>query len=406
MTMRDLRDRIPVEPLSDERMTNIERNVVIAATDAAQKPAMVRGSKWLGFAIMAAAMVAIGLVSWRLGASSSPDVTVVAVEEPIRVDTTEGTKLDIGDARITSEPGTKFVVTRPAGGVLVEMARGKVDLQVGKRGTRPPLIVRAGETDVVVVGTRFSVDFGEGTGEVIVIVTEGVVEVKKRAQPETAVRVAIGQAWTTKRGQIAIADLPSAQVAAAGSNVVTPLERTDIEMPIDPPHAGGSNGSNAGSSGPSVSSGAAGGDDGSAGRPGKKKVVVYEENLHKALLVAPMQPALDLGIVDSKDAIAKHRETAGTGRGDDASRAMYSIAYLQKTALKDNAAALKTLEMYMSRFAHKNRAEHADALWLRVRILCEKTFDDACRHAARIYAEEAPSTAKSGIAQRVAVTIE
>ncbi len=406
-----LRDRIPVEPLSDERMTNIERNVVIAASDAAQKPALARGTKWLGFAVMAAAMVAIGLASWRLGASTAPDVNVVAVEEPIRVDTTEGTKLDIGDARIASEPGTKFVVTRPAGGVLVEMSRGKVDLEVGKRGTRPPLIVRAGETDVVVVGTRFSVDFGEGTGEVIVIVTEGVVEVKKRTQPESAVRVAIGHAWTTKRGQIAIADLPSAQVAAAGSNVVAPLDRTDIEMPIDPPHAGSAGGSN-GPNGPNGSNGSSAGSNGStssdegSGRPGKKKVVVYEENLHKALLLAPMQPALDLGIVDSKDAIAKHRETAGTGRGDDASRAMYSIAYLQKTALKDNAAALKTLEMYMSRFAHKNRAEHADALWLRVRILCEKKFDDACRHAARIYAEEAPSTAKSGIAERVAVTIE
>jgi hypothetical protein len=396
----NLRDRIPVEPLSDERMTNIERKVVIAATDAAQgaQPVRARANMWLGFAIIAATMVVVGFASWKLGASSVPDVNAVATETPIHVDTMEGTKLDIGDARIASEPGTKFVVTRPAGGVLVEMARGKVELDVGKRGTQPPLIVRAGETDVVVVGTKFSVDFGDGTGEVVDIVTEGVVEVMKRAQADSAVRVAIGQAWTTKRGQIAIADLPSAQVAAAGSTATMPVDRTDIEMPIEPAHvgsAGANGGSNGGSNG--------GTSEGSAGRPGKKKVVVYEENVHKALLGAAMQPALDIGVTDPRDAIQKHLEMAG-GRGDDAARAMYSAAYLQKKVLKDNAAALRLLDIYMARFVKKSRSEHADALWLRVFILCEKSFDDACRSAARIYSEAAPSTAKSGIADRIIVS--
>jgi hypothetical protein len=211
------------------------------------------------------------------------------------------------------------------------------------------------------------------------------------------VRVAIGQAWTTSRGQIAIADLPSAMVAANGATVTAPVDVTNIELepPTEPTHTG----SNAGPAG--------GSNDGSgSGARGKKKVVVYEENLHKAVIGLPIQPALDLGIADPRQAIVEHLKTAGTGRGDDASRAMYSVAVLQKLALKDNAAALKTLEMYMSRFAHKNRAEHADALWLRVRILCETKFDDACRHAARVYSEEAPSTAKSGVAERVAATIE
>lgn len=405
----NLRDRIPVEPLSDERMTNIERKVVVAATDAAQsQPARARGNMWLGFAIIAATMTVVGVVSWKLGASSTPQVNVVATETPIHVDTMEGTKLDIGDARISSDPGTKFVVTRPAGGVLVDMARGKVELEVGKRGTRPALVVRAGETDVIVVGTRFSVDYGDGTGDVVVVVTEGVVKVMKREQPESAVRVTIGQAWTTKRGQIAIADLPSSQVAVAtstdGTNGSTSadgstsangssakVEQIDIEMP--PVHAG----SNAGHAG--------GNDEGSAGsnRPGKKKVVVYEEDLRKALLAQPIQPALDIGVADARDAIQKHLEMAGSGRGDDAARAMYSVAYLQKRVLKDGTAALRTLELYMARFVKKNRSEHADALWLRVYILCEKTFDDGCRRAARIYSEAAPSTSKSGIADRILV---
>lgn len=392
----NLRDRIPVEPLSDERMTNIEREVVIAASDAAQSARPARGNMWLGFAIIAAAMAVVGVASWKLGASSTPEVHVVANESPIHVDTMEGTKLDIGDARISSDPGTKFVVTRPAGGVLVEMARGKVELEVGKRGPRPPLVVRAGETDITVVGTRFSVDFGDGTGEVTVVVTEGVVEVKKRAQPESAVRVATGQAWTTKRGQIAIADLAPVKVAANGAAADAPVERTDIEMPVEPAPTATATTTNAGSDENHGGSGS------NAGR--KKKVVVYEENVHKALLQAPIQPALDIGVADPRAAIQKHLEAAGAGRGDDAARAMYSVAYLQKRELKDNAAALRTLELYMQRFVKKSRTEHADALWLRVFILCEKTFDDACKRAARIYSEAAPSTQKSGIADRILVT--
>jgi hypothetical protein len=388
----NLRDRIPVEPLSDERMTNIERGVVVAATDAAQTSrAPARGNMWLGFAVIAAAMIAVGVTSWKLASSDTP-APVVAVESPIHVDTTEGTKLDIGDARIESVPGTKFVITRPAGGVLVEMARGKVVLEVGKRGARPPLVVRAGETDVVVVGTRFSVDYGDGTGEVVVIVTEGAVNVMKRSAPESAVRVAIGQAWTAKRGQIAIADLPSTQVAAAGSNVTAPAERTDIEMPVEPAQT------NAGSAGGSEGNGSG------ANRPGKKKTIVYENDPRKALLAAPIQPALDIGVSDPQTALVEHLKVAGAGRGDDAARAMYSVAYLQSRVLKDHTAALKTLDIYMARFIKRNRSEHADALWLRVRILCEKHFDDACRRAARIYSEAAPSTNKSGIADSILVT--
>jgi hypothetical protein len=398
-----LRDRIPVEPLSDERMTNIERNIVVAASDAAQTSRVpARGNTWLGFAVIAAAMIAVGVTSWKLASSDAP-APVVAVESPIHVDTTEGTKLDIGDARLASEPGTKFVVTRPAGGVLVEMTRGKVELEVGKRGTRPPLVVRAGETDVVVVGTRFSVDYGDGTGEVVVIVTEGAVNVRKRSQPESAVRVAIGQAWTTKRGQVAITDLPATQVAAAGSTVTVPLEHADIEIdpaheahvPNPPAHTGSHGGSGAG---PDEGTGSG------SNRPGKKKVVVYEHDPRKALLGAPLQPALDLGIADPRAALMEHMKVAGSGRGDDAARAMYSVAYLQSRVLKDHAAALKTLDIYMARFIKKNRSEHADALWLRVRILCEKTFDDACRRASRIYSEAAPSTNKSGIADSILST--
>ena len=205
-------------------------------------------------------------------------------------------------------------------------------------------------------------------------------KVVTRSQPE--VRVAIGQAWTTTRGQIAIADLPSAEVAATGSVDVAPIDLVDrhaIEIAPETATQVGSAGST---------------------RPPGKKVVV-KEDARKALLTAGIQPAYDIGIADPKAAIQKHLEVVANTRNEEASRAQYSIAVLQKLALKDNAAALKTLDRYFDRFAHKNKSEHGDALWLRVRILCEKTFDDDCRRAARMYAAEAPSTFKSGIAEKI-----
>jgi hypothetical protein len=205
-----LADRIAVEPLDEERLTNIERRVVARAGEAAARG---RAPRRLGPLAIAGAMVAAGLAGWALHAPApSP---VVAEPAPVRVDSPAGATLDLGDARITSDPDTAFEVRRPAGGVLIAMTRGKVALEVGKRGGRPPLIVRAGDTDVVVVGTRFTVDY-DGRAEVGVRVSEGVVRVVHQQQ-ET--RVAAGYAWRTGHGLLADARPARASMAAAAGDV-------------------------------------------------------------------------------------------------------------------------------------------------------------------------------------------
>ena len=64
--------------------------------------------------------------------------------------------------------------------------------------------------------------------------------------------------------------------------------------------------------------------------------------------------------------------------------------------------ALKTLDMFMTRFAHKR--EHADALWLRVWLLCQRSIDPTCRKAAHTYMEHVPGTPAAAIAERITVT--
>ncbi|MBA3539297.1 MAG: FecR domain-containing protein, partial [Deltaproteobacteria bacterium] len=173
--------RIPVEPLDDERLTNIERRIVAGASDQLATPARAR-RPYLGFAAATFAAAAAGFVGWKLHRDPAPATATAATKVAMHTDRQKSV-LDIGDATIESRPNTTFGITRPDGGVLVEMTRGRIELEVAKRAGRAPLIVRAGATDVIVVGTHFIVDCGASCeGEVDVRVTEGVVRVVRNAQ--------------------------------------------------------------------------------------------------------------------------------------------------------------------------------------------------------------------------------
>jgi hypothetical protein len=455
--------RVPVEPLDDERMTNIERRIVAGAADAAVPARAPR--RFVGFAMAAMAAVITGVIGWGLGGGSEP-AQVVGEVAPIKVNTlAERATLDIGDAVIQSDPATVFVVTRPAGGVLVAMTRGKVELEVGKRGERAPLVVRAGDTDVIVVGTHFTVDYGDGTGAVDVRVTEGVVKVVRHQQE---VRVAAGQAWQSKRGLLAMADVggihgPSAatgstsgRTASAGANggnengpngdgthtagantdgmnadgtdgtvaandgtirsedgfaidtgtAPDVLRNRTAQVP-DPRVPGaqragvGSGGSNSGSG-----SGATNG----SGATGARNVVEDPKDpmkdIKKLIRSQRVEPALDVGKVDAH-AIGEYQSIIRdqSRRGEDESRAFYSIAVVQHLRLERNADALKSLDIYFRRFGQGKRyADYLPALWLRVRILCLKQIDDSCRAAAFRYAHEVSGTTAAAVAERITLT--
>lgn len=369
-----LRGRIPVEPLSDERMTAIERRIVSGAAESAPPSTASVGGRWFPVIAAAFAIVVAGGLGWKFGTARVDALRPAEVEvaRSIRVDTMERTTLALGDATITSDPRTQLVITRPGGGVLVDMARGKVELEVAKRAERPPLVVRAGETDVIVVGTHFTVDYGDGTGTAIVEVMEGVVQVVRHDAP--TVRVAAGEGFTAKRGMITAAELHAELAAEAATTPATPAATLEDRRGT---HA--------------------------TGPRATKKFTQYQEDFHAALRARAITPADDVQESDPDKAILLHYKTA-SGRGADASRALYSVAVVQLLQLRDPVKALATLDAYMNRFAHKN--EHADALWLRVRILCERTFDERCRHAAEVYVREVPEGTKTGLAEKISVTVE
>ncbi|MDB4960778.1 MAG: hypothetical protein JWP01_777 [Myxococcales bacterium] len=449
--------RVPVEPLDEERMTQIERRVVSGAADASAVAQPMRVSRgFTGVALAAMTAVAAAVIGWKLGSRPAP--VVVGASTPVRIHTeAQRSTLDIGDATIESDPATVFVVTRPAGGVLVEMTRGKVELEVGKRGDRAPLVVRAGDTDVIVVGTHFTVDYGDGTGDVEVRVTEGVVKVV-RTQHE--VRVAAGQAWQTRRGVLARAEARTADGLSgpgpSGSGTTTTATSTtgvtdtaegstQVVASTDPVRAGSgfevdllhgrtslvpdkrvagntttvvaSTGTTAttqpgtGGSGASTTrgdgTGAAAG-TGSGARPAPRPVEDPSDpmrDLKKLVRSQPLEPALDVGESSAASAISAYYTIIRDPekRGADESRAYYSIAVTQLKAER-TGDALSTLERYFRRFSREVYPERTPALWLRVRILCTRSIDDVCRQAAYKYAHEAPGTPAAAVAERITLT--
>lgn len=400
MKLTGLKGRIPVEPLDDERLTKIERRIVARAGESAEAgEARGRGMRVprIGFVMAIAVTIVVavgaGAVGWKLRGDGRAPMAVAAA--PVRVDTTSGerTVLDIGDARIQSDARTDFTVTRPDGGVLVTMTRGKVELQVDKRGKRAPLVVAAGDTRVVVVGTRFSVDYGDGSGAVEVRVTEGVVKVERLQQE---VRLAAGQAWTTKLGLVAIADLPAAKIAATqgASNDEIEIDTSTPELLRDRQ-----------SSVP----------DAKLPPPAKKQPIGNPDrpsrdsggptsaavDLRKQVLQQPLLPPMNVGL-RADESIAKYEAIAYTTRGKDAAFALYSIAYQYAMKLGRTGDALGKLDEYTRRFSGTEYKDtYQAALWLRVRILCGRTFDDACRQAAGSHMRQAAGTPAAKVSEDV-----
>jgi hypothetical protein len=442
-----LAGRIPVEPLDEERLTNIERRVVAGAVDAALRqpraPGPRRAGRWLAVAAIAAAVVA----GWLVRGAPDAARAVVAGPPPIRVETAGPSRLDLGDATIDAGPATAFVVSRPDGGVLVALARGKVELEVAKRGARPPLVVRAGETDVVVVGTRFTVDYGDGRGDVDVQVRDGAVSVVHQRE---ATRVAAGQAWQRRTGLVALADDAAARGPATGErgapraaagaasfddrSDARPAPAAPLATPVAEPrgtkHQPAGDGSarardraplgpvpdvlrgrttvvpEAPSSRAPASTAPA---RGSATRtvpasPGVVRATASEPviELRTALRAQPIEPALDIGEPSATAAIAKYYGIAAHRSGDQASQAFYSIAVVSYLRLAHNADALQTLDAYTHRFP--GGKEVRAVLWLRVRILCLDKIDDRCRAAAYTYLHEAPDGDAARVAERLTLT--
>ncbi|HEX3757547.1 MAG TPA: hypothetical protein VHW23_02535, partial [Kofleriaceae bacterium] len=281
-------------------------------------------------------------------------------------------------------------------------------------------------TDVVVVGTRFSVDYGDGSGDVDVRVTEGVVRVV-HLQQET--RVAAGQAWRTRTGLIAMAGGPRAAGAAlsgAGGPTTPGADSPAARAPDRAP--GGDAGREPGhepTHAPTWGTDAPGmlhdrraavpdapappapppprpaAPAHPAGHePPHPRPAGHDDprlDLGAAIRAQHIEPALDLGEPSPAGAITRYYDIAAHRSGDEASQAFYSIAWVRYFRQDNPADALQALDAYVRRFP--GGKQYRAALWLRVRIQCLERFDAACHAAAYTYLHEAPDAPAAHVAE-------
>ena len=359
--------KVPVEALDEERLTNIERRLVVQVSEMRQPP-MRAPRRLLAFAGVAMAVAIAVFVGYRLGGDGTP---VVGPEEPERYAVTAGA-LDLGDAQIT---GADFTVERTPTRVDVRMSKaGLVDLHVDHDPSRL-FVVHAGDVEIEDIGTRFSVDW-DGDKHVEVRVTEG--EVRVRSGGKTFDIVA-GNAWTVEIGPITLVELDGRLAAAAAvASVDEPASHEDSGKPDTLATARGSG-------------------NHPSGTPRQPKPAT--SNARKALEALDIiEPPVDAGTSDPRQAIVEYSKRAsGMGSGQDTTKMLYSMAVIQHRS-KNDAAALRTLQGVTVR---EGAAGYQAGMWLEVRIRCLQAFDDACRRAAERYRNKFPSGRATGVVDAV-----
>ena len=378
-----LREKIAVEQLDDERLTNIERNLVVKVSEMSAPPA--RSHRLLAFAGVAFAVGAAAGIGWKLHQPEAP-VVQPEVAQTFAIEAKgERQSVELGDATIASAPDTRVAVSHTSRETIITMTRGTLDLSVVHRADRR-FVIRAGDTEIEDVGTVFSVSF-DGASHVGVRVTEGEVAVTRQRKRES---ITAGHEWSSD-GLVAIAEAkPAVVVATAPAPDVSLRDHVAVAPPVTHAHP----------------------------RPvhvAETEPVLGEQVTHAP--VAPADPYVDLqqairkqpiefdphvdGKTDAAEQIAqlKKQAYAPPPLGPEASHALYTIAVLLHRPLGQDAEALHTLDMYFRRFSG-GREMHA-ALWLRVRILCGHAIDDECRKAAYTYQHEVPSGPAADVAIRI-----
>jgi hypothetical protein len=392
--MTRLGDKIRVEPLDDLTLVRVERQVLSAIDPS--KIAPKRASAWSVSRRWAGAVAVAGVVlAVFLNLRSSFDGSNAAVTLP---DTSpESTSLTTGDdttrlaidgAVIVLGPNARAELIRfPNGGTTVVLADGRVDCEVEPRNNRPPFVVEADEVKVQVVGTVFAVD--RDGDDVRVEVTRGKVEVVNRTGQRP---VAAGQAWTDQQDQVVA--LAAASVESPPSVVAAPPQPAVAAAKVTSSDAASAIAS-AASAGKSDTRAGAQRRTASASRTTPKKAPadagpVTLTRPPRGTAPAELEEIRAIETRNPAEAARRYFEIAyKTGKGDIASYAMYSLAYLQMFELGQESKAIETAGHYRRRF-RKGRESRA-ALWLSVRATCETSSDDDCRDAAGTYVARYPS---------------
>lgn len=392
--MTRLGDKIHIEPLDDLAVARVEREVLAAVDLAKVEPE--RSSWWsvsVRWAVPAVAVAGVALAIFLNVRSSLETPAVVSVPdstgETTKMTTGSDTaRLDIGGAVVVLGPDAEAELIRhDDGGTTVVLTQGRVDCEVEPRGNRPPFIVDAGEVEVKVVGTVFAVE--RDGDDVSVEVTRGKVEVANSTGNR---HVAAGEKWNEQADRVVA--LGTETQTGTDTDAEKAAEPTGTEVAVAAPKATERNVESRKPDRdrprPSKSERPA-----PASKPARSK---RSETTGPVTLTRPPRgtaPAEleDIRAIETRDPVRAAelywQVAYKDGKGNIASYAMYSLAYLQMFELGQPSKAIETAAHYRRRF-RKGRESRA-ALWLGVRATCKVGSNDDCSDAAQSYVARYPS---------------
>jgi len=224
MTDQDRLGPPPVEPMSDVEWARVERNLWSRIdSGAADRLPEAPKRRWLWLAVPTLAVAVVVAILFGSGVFSSHDSSRVISSgdsiEPSRVVAGAApTSVSFGDAHIDLAARSAIVMSSESGSPSVLLERGVATFAVAPRANRKPFVVRAGDTVVRVVGTKFTVARSE---ELITVVVEhGLVDVQFRGATQ---RVGAGETWTS--------DAPTKTALAPTS----PPVPDNVDPPTNPP---------------------------------------------------------------------------------------------------------------------------------------------------------------------------
>ncbi|HEY1553770.1 MAG TPA: FecR family protein [Kofleriaceae bacterium] len=189
--------RPPIEKLSDVAWARVERGLwarmdgagtVTAASGSRELARERRDWKWIAIPLAAAAACALVMFAAR-----GPQAPSVGEQEPARVVSgASPSAVSFGDAHVTLDANTAIEMDHDGDKPVALLERGAAWFSVAPRGDRPPFQVRAGDTLVTVVGTRFRV--ARDGEHADVTVDHGAVEVRFRGR---VIHLVDGQTWSS-----------------------------------------------------------------------------------------------------------------------------------------------------------------------------------------------------------------
>jgi tetratricopeptide (TPR) repeat protein len=224
-----------VQPdVSDVRVNRLWQNV-----SERLETGPARGFRWLALGVVLAGAVA-GAVLFGRGAltprAARSEHAALANAKLETLSDALAVTLNDGSAVKLASHSALSVRESAATAVALALTRGEVSCDVTHREGRK-FSVLAGDVEVRVVGTQFSVKTSSGAlPRVEVSVLRGVVEVLSGRRPGVVARVGAGQSWIQNAGELADRTRPPAtNVAATDAPAATPPSAVKGDAPASAP---------------------------------------------------------------------------------------------------------------------------------------------------------------------------